>query len=260
MAFSADSEMIATTVGDSLEILRTQTGRRVQKIRVPESAIRSVGFNPGNGQVAAGCEDGVIRFWDPESGTKTIELQVQGHPDAVVCLDFSPDGAILASGSQSGYLLLWDVAAARLIGGFGGPSNPVVRLRVSPDGRLIASQKSGEEVVQLWNGRDGSPVRTIPDCPDVMYFEFTGDGKAISITQYSQSQGSRLRLISVSTGADLATLLAYPDNNWIAYQPAGRYAASQAEPERIAWRIGEEVFQCASLHGEFRQPSLLDGD
>jgi WD40 repeat protein len=61
--------------------------------------------------------DGVVRLWDPKTGTVQAEWPQHKPADGagVICLAFSPDGRLLASGGADKLIRLQDVSA------FSGP-------------------------------------------------------------------------------------------------------------------------------------------
>jgi hypothetical protein len=82
---------------------------------------------------------------------------------------------------------------------------------------MIASQNYDNGAIRIRESADGSPVRTIPNCPDVEYFEFTkGGGGADYRSVFSRRgcfhhlgfrlDGSRIRQATRITGQRLAGL------------------------------------------------------
>jgi WD40 repeat protein len=78
---------------------------------------------------------------------------LEGHKELVYSVNFSPDGKHLVSGSFDKSLKLWDVAAAKELKSYSGPSGHtdlVLTTAFSPDGRLIASGAK-DNSVKLWD-------------------------------------------------------------------------------------------------------------
>jgi WD40 repeat protein len=70
--------------------------------------ITSVAFSPDNQLVVTGDEDGLVRVWDRESGTKMTDLR--GHLQATInSARFSPDGKLIVTAAEDGTTRIWDV-------------------------------------------------------------------------------------------------------------------------------------------------------
>ena len=57
--------------------------------------------------LAAGCNDGMIRVWDPVEG-KQVKM-LAGHMAQVSTLAFAPTGRILVSGSADTSVRFWNL-------------------------------------------------------------------------------------------------------------------------------------------------------
>lgn len=67
------------------------------------------GFAPG-GALAAGLDDGTVRFFDLDTGREKGPA-LAGHSGAVGALAFSADGSLLVTGSEDGTALVWELGA-----------------------------------------------------------------------------------------------------------------------------------------------------
>ncbi|AFZ81141.1 WD-repeat domain-containing protein [Theileria equi strain WA] len=82
---------------------------------------------------------------------------LQGHSEAVLCLEFSPDGSYLASGSGDSTVRIWDLSTHTPIKTFTGHTNWVLSLSWSPDGHSLASAGMDNKVI-VWNPKNGGNV------------------------------------------------------------------------------------------------------
>jgi WD40 repeat protein len=72
--------------------------------------MQRLAFSPDSKRLAAGTEEGAIRFLDLAAGT---DAEMPAHNARVRAVAFSPDGALLASGSADAKVRVHDVASGR---------------------------------------------------------------------------------------------------------------------------------------------------
>jgi WD40 repeat protein len=112
-----------------------------------------VAFNPKDGTLASGHDDGTIALWDVRRRQR-LGAPLAAHAGRVYVVAFSPDGAMLASGGGDDTAALWQPDAQRrwrrLDEPLRGHTETVASLAFSPDGRTLASG-SGDTTVKLWN-------------------------------------------------------------------------------------------------------------
>ena len=88
---------------------------------------------------------GSIQFWDALTGKK-LPTSIVGQGDDA---RFSPDGRWLAVRSK-GQLQIWEIDTGRMGARFGVPEDPIFFAVFSPDGRLLVTQSSRDEVT-IWD-------------------------------------------------------------------------------------------------------------
>ena len=64
-------------------------------------------WGPSGEVVISGGSDGMVRWWEVESG-KCVQVQ-EAHQGAVQALKLSPDGGRLASCGEDGAITIWDL-------------------------------------------------------------------------------------------------------------------------------------------------------
>jgi WD40 repeat protein len=110
LSFSPDSRYLASVAWDgTARIWSTETLTTALKtpLRHPNDVnVYSVAFSPqyanGNGFLATGARDGIVRLWylqDFPEREPVLIAELGGHTDLVWSVSFSPDGKHLASGS-----------------------------------------------------------------------------------------------------------------------------------------------------------------
>lgn len=93
--------------------------------------MQALAFSPDDQILASAGDDGVVRLWDPQTGTPTASLEA--HTDWVRALAFRPDGQILASAGGDRVVRLWDPTR----------SEAVLSLQVGGASRALAWASAG---------------------------------------------------------------------------------------------------------------------
>jgi WD40 repeat protein len=109
-------------------------------------------FSPDGAVLAAGCDDGSVRVWDPLSGHLRAEL-LNHHRGTVWGIAFSPDGSQLVSGSVGGNLIMWDAHTWQLPGTplrVGQASDSVWAVVFTQNGRHLVTD-NGNGTLSVWD-------------------------------------------------------------------------------------------------------------
>ena len=107
----------------------------------------AVAVRPGDGLLATGGADGVVRLWDPSRGLAPAPpLPTLGAP--VLDLAFSPDAQTLAAVAADGSAHLWDTRSWASRGSVAA-AGPLTAVAVGADGRVLTGGADG--VVRLWD-------------------------------------------------------------------------------------------------------------
>jgi WD40 repeat protein len=142
-----------------------------------------VAFRPDGRELATGGLDGVIKFWNPETGVES-RVPLTGHRGGIFCLEYRPDGRLLASGGQDAVIRLWDTRSGEVVRTLNGHTDSIYALAFSADGRYLASGGL-DHTVKLWDVDVGLDRR--PDAPR------------------TARPAEPIHLTSVSTGSSLRT-------------------------------------------------------
>jgi len=189
LAVSHDGKVWAA-VDTSGHLVIDRQGRREQLTLGQHSAetfYHSVRFSPDGQRIAAGGEDGAIRFWDAHT-LKPIGEPLHGHDGIVNEIAFRRDG-VLASAGSDGIVALWDTARRQRPDLLQGHLDDVNAVAFSPDLRLLASA-SDDHSVLVWNVAQrrrlarllhDEPVHTVAFSPDGHYLVTGGDDERIRL-------------------------------------------------------------------------------
>ncbi|MED5404132.1 MAG: WD40 repeat domain-containing protein [SAR324 cluster bacterium] len=111
---SADNQRVVVLSGNSsLEIYRTQSGKRQRVISSQEQKAISLVLHPGGKLAITGGQDETVRIWDTQQTTALGVLR--GHLSTVSTLALNIGGEILASGSQDGTVILWKMQGQEML-------------------------------------------------------------------------------------------------------------------------------------------------
>jgi WD40 repeat protein/serine/threonine protein kinase len=148
-------------------------------------------------------------------------------------VEFSADGRWLATGFQDGTVHLRDAASGRETAVLRGHAEPIVALRFSPAGSLLAwaysdaGDKEHPAVVQVWDAATGRAVRTFRTVSYPWLLAWSADGRYLGL-QVSRVEGEpfgRLVVWDIGTGAEKLLMPASGEFPGVVFRPGGRYVA-----------------------------------
>jgi small GTP-binding protein len=112
--------------------------------------IYRIAWHPSGHQIAAACEDGAVRLWDPTTGELQFTLTAYSWRRRTFAVAYAPYGEMLASAGEGGEILLWRTANGKNIYRLEGHHKDIWDLAFSPDGTLLSSA-SDDGSVGIWN-------------------------------------------------------------------------------------------------------------
>ena len=164
-----------------------------------DGAVTSLAFTPDGNAVISGSHDRTARRTRLPASTE--EWRSHGYWEQVNSVAISPDGRLIAAGSSDirfaqqrleagarglgpGAVRLWDARTGRLVRRLGDPTQQVMSVAISPDGRQVASAgagASGRGAVYLWDVATGAPVWSANEhTTRAIAIAFAPDGSAIA--------------------------------------------------------------------------------
>lgn len=127
-----------------------------------EKAVISVALSADNAYVAAGSFDHTFEIWKVDS-MKPLR-SIEGHADAVSCLQFINGHQQLLSASFDGYIKRWDVLTGKNLKVYSGHTKAISWLSVSADAKLLLSA-SYDNTISLFNMATGDRIYTYTSQP-----------------------------------------------------------------------------------------------
>ncbi|HYX41312.1 MAG TPA: caspase family protein, partial [Pyrinomonadaceae bacterium] len=278
-----------TEVGSGhVDIRDLQTGQLRRRILVANNAY--VALSPDDKLLAVSLmdvpgQDSRLQLYDAQTGR--LLHNFSEVVDLVSNLAFSPDSRLLAVtfGSGSGGFkdnLIFDAATGQRLTNFFAPddeeasgANKDAFLAFSPDSSMAVLQGCVDEpaandgsdqtiaatqpcVVSLRNARDGKQIKKLTTTEPFAVFSaaFTPDGKILA----TGCSDTTIRLWSVETGEQLATLLSFKDGGWLVVTPDGLFDGSADAWNQMLWRFSDKLFDVAPVEwffNDFYYPGLL---
>jgi uncharacterized protein (TIGR03067 family) len=179
-----DDMTIVTGGGHSIQCYSIELNRPMQSLDdfKPEVTCLAVYQDPERKQplILAGCDNGSIRLWYPDSGRTTDFNKL--HKRKVRSVAISPTGRAALSGSEDGSAKLWRLSNGEIVRNFSGHGGGVNCVAFSPDNKYVLTGGvdqlfEGEAI--LWNAFTGDPVAHLPHQAEVYALTFGRNGWTI---------------------------------------------------------------------------------
>ncbi len=198
VAFSRDSELVASTDGPDVRLWSTKTGELVRTLDpagIPGRtrwgpAYSCIAFSPTRPQIALGRATGFVHVCDISSGQCLLTLEnPRSHVNHIA---FSADGNLLAVADgdrnpapgrdKAPVVAVYEIATGELVGQFKLPEGMAHSAAFSPDGRLLAAgADGGKNAVHLWDVYTGQEVAALEGhSAGVLSVAFSPDGKLLA--------------------------------------------------------------------------------
>ncbi len=233
LAFSPDSELLASSSDDRTIRLWNMSNHECRVLQGHENRVRSVAFNADATLLASGSDDETIGVWNVQTGELLHFLK--GHTNRVWSVAFSPDGKLLASGSTDTTIRLWDISTRQCQQVLAGHTNSIRSLAFSPDGNILVSA-GDDQTIRTWHANQNFSSTLLRGHTNrVWSVAFSPEGTLLA----SGSEDSTVRLWNAQTGALVNILQNHTHGvRSVAFSPDGQLLASGGEDQAVClWSV-----------------------
>ncbi len=170
---------------DGLLIWDTATGQLIHRIEQPgdePSWITTVSFSPDGQIIAAGHDDGRVRFWGVDSQQYLGEI---AHCSALVkqgisAIRYSRDGRWIATAGEDLVVRVWDADSHKLVAELKSHTDRIPSLAWSPDSTLLISA-GWDTSARVWRPPHPDPLMLLNSHADQLtVLAFSPDGKYLA--------------------------------------------------------------------------------
>jgi WD40 repeat protein len=166
VSFSPDDKILATCGADKfVKTFEVPDGKFIKAFEGHTHHVLDVDWQSNGKQLASAGADNVVKVWNFETGEQV--RTIQGHGKQVTRLLFigKSNQFVTCSGDQT--VRFWNADNGGNVRNFGGNTDFLYAVGVSPDGAIVAA--GGQEgVVRLYNGTNAQLIKTLlpPGVPE----------------------------------------------------------------------------------------------
>ena len=193
ISFSADGSKIAT-VGDDdvIKVWKTAGGNPIGTILGGGANLYGVAWTPSGALLTGTLADG-LRIYNGQTFALVSKMPVPGG-QGVNSIAATYDGTKAITAGRDGKLSAFTVSNRSRVFNSVGHSDWIMKVALSPNGRIAASSSS-DRTVAIWNMTTGAKIQTIQDTSPIgSPVGFSGDGKFFIATTLSDG----LQIFSVN--------------------------------------------------------------
>ena len=249
----------------NMKIFDVATGGEVTNFEIKKhfneaAFIWSVAYSPDGKYVLSGGDGRKMFLWDISLG-KHIKSMVgsKGFSNpSVSAVAFSSDGEYVLSGGRDDGLILWNAKNLTQIKKFVGHKG-IWSVAFSPDGKYVLSGGIDGKI-KIWDLAAGTEWKVLAGHTGVGVSSFAMgvSAKFFPNGKYVISAGdASTRIWDVSTGEEVATMIAFEDGEWIVTTPNGYYNSSPKGDQYLSVKVKGKDYTIEQLRESFYRPDLV---
>lgn len=242
----------------SMKIFDVATGGEIIDFKIQPSLdhrLESIAYSPDGKYVLSGSMGGLIDLWDISLGRSIRTVKV-GAGRAV---SFSSDGKYALSGGSDNSVILWNTKNLTQVKKFVGHTGyGIWSVAFSPDGKYALSAGNDGQV-KIWDLAAGTELRPLAGHIGGGAGGYGASAKFFPNGKYVISAGdASTRIWDVSTGEEVASMIAFEDGEWIVTTANGYYNSSPKGDQYLQVKVGGKEYSTEQLRESFYRPDLVN--
>ncbi|MEI6610473.1 MAG: caspase family protein [Deltaproteobacteria bacterium] len=257
LVFSSDEKYIlAEEYLNRMVLWNIEYGQVMKEFK--KGGLSSIGISPDGKYALSGHRFGKIILWDVITGDEITSAKAVGGlmMAEVFSVAFSSDGKYALSGGYDNILKLWDIPSLTEVKtfkghtGFGG----IMSVNFSTDGKYALSAGTDGQV-KIWDLTSGIERKTFAGHSGMygISAKFSPDGK-----QVISAGDASTKIWDVSTGEEVASMIAFEDGEWIITTANGYYNSSPKGDQYLSVKVKGKEYSTEQLRESFYRPDLVN--
>uniref|UniRef100_A0AAF5HZS5 Threonine ammonia-lyase n=1 Tax=Strongyloides stercoralis TaxID=6248 RepID=A0AAF5HZS5_STRER len=146
--FSPDKKLLLSSSHDNTVRLWCLGVKKNLVVYHTTTPVYQAQFCQRGGYFATACAGNTAMIWSTD---RLQPLRIFAEPlSDVTCIDYHPNCSYLIGGSDDRYVRVWDILTGGCVKTFAGHKGSITGVKVSPDGRFIASTSSDGTLI-IWD-------------------------------------------------------------------------------------------------------------
>ncbi len=142
-----------------MEKIPIDPAKRIEMMQLQDPALgtlKSLTLTPDGAIMAAGADDGTVRFWQTQTGKRIPEMDMRPQTEAVADLALSRGNTILATSDKAGRITLWNTLQGKKLHSLPSPGKDLAALALKGDGTkvLVASADNRLALFDVASGKE----------------------------------------------------------------------------------------------------------
>ena len=164
----------------------------ITQINTGQGPIKAIAYSRATNQLAVAAGKIIIIY---DASTYKEAMQLTGHTDAILALDFSPNGKLLVSGGSDKTVRLWETETGKLRRTREEHTAPVNTVAFSLNGKRFWSGSSKDDTIRSWYPRDGGKwTSQITTRTDVTFITIASSYKGETVAKVYKSMPIKCKI------------------------------------------------------------------